>query len=134
MLNRIFFIFDEGPALNETYALETYLNFVAYFEPLVFAHESFESLCQSYVVPDVLLQTGNAIVAYHEPEFKRAESSAEWNSPVAVVYCRVRVAMLHNERQHFIITLCITQRGSCVIDGLLTVFLCVKNNVVPVSN
>jgi hypothetical protein len=32
---------------------------------------------------------------------------------VAVVYGCVRVAMLHNERQH-----CMTQRGSCMIDGL----------------
>jgi hypothetical protein len=72
-----------------------YLYFVAYFEPLVFTHESLESLCQSYVVPDVLLQTRNAVVTYHEPELKRSESSAQWDSPVAVVYSRVRVAMLH---------------------------------------
>jgi hypothetical protein len=77
-----------------------YLYFVAYFEPLVFTHESLESLCQSYVVPDVLLQTGNAVVTHHEPEFKRSESSAEWHSPVAVVYGRVRIAMLRNGRRN----------------------------------
>jgi hypothetical protein len=83
-----FFISPEGCDVS------SYLDFVAYFESPVLLHEGLESFCQSYVVPDVFLQTGNSVVAYHEPQFKGAESSTEWNSPVSVVYCCMGVAML----------------------------------------
>jgi hypothetical protein len=82
----------------KNYVTEAYLNFVAYFEPLVLTHEGLKSLGQPYMVPDVLLQTGNSVVTYDEPEFKRAESSTQRNTPVSVVNGCMRVAMLCKEQ------------------------------------
>jgi hypothetical protein len=79
----------------KNYDMEAYLNLVAYFKPHVFIHVGLEPLGQPYVMPDVLLQTGNSVVTYYEPEFKRAKSSAEWNTPVSVVDGCVGISVLH---------------------------------------
>lgn len=79
-------------------ANQAQLDLVAHLEALVLQHQLLELLRQADVVPDVLLQAGDAVGAQHEPQLERAEATRQWNSPVPVVDGGVGVAVLQIKR------------------------------------
>lgn len=104
-------------------ALTVYLHIVANLETLIVANALFESLGQHNVMANVVLQSGNAVVAQHKPanqeqthlyrkycaccaecahlpQLQRPKATTQRYAPVAIINGRIRIAVFQIQRVH----------------------------------